>query len=295
MINYNQEIIKGKEKELVDYWENRFLHSIELAVQDISQNKAVQFVSITGPTCSGKTTTASLLVKLFEKNGIESIVLSVDDFYDITANDIAMVNFESIDAIDVKCFEKCINDIADKKTAQVPIFDFVTQTRAGYKELPYKDNRIIIIEGIQTMYPEIRNLLPSNNTKRIFIDVEKINAYGVVFDCQYVRLCRRLVRDYQFRNSSAKRTLNMWNIVTSNENKNIYPYFDLADYKISSLMPYGLNVIKNYLFDLIKYDLSDSVEEAFYNRIKQDFSNIPPMSSQFVPNDSVFREFIGQN
>ena len=131
-------------------------------------------------------------------------------------------------------------------------------------------------------------------TKRIFIDVEDAEVYGRVFDRQYIRFCRRLVRDYQFRNSPTIRTLNLWKNVIDNENENIYPFKELADYEISSLMPYGFNVMKKYLLENIKFDSSNPEEAKLLEKIKNDFNSIPEMSSVFVPSDSVYREFIGK-
>lgn len=294
MLKYNPDIEKGNEESLVNEYEKRFVESIKNVVKDICMHSLVKFVTLTGPTCSGKTTTASLLAKFFIEVGKDAIVISVDDFYGENANDSANVNFETLEAVDMDLFTECITKIINKEDSVLPVFDFVTQKRVELKPLPYKENRIIIIEGIQTLYPEIRNLLPREMTKRIFIDVEDTEAYGRIFDRQYIRFCRRLVRDYQFRNSPTIRTLNLWKNVIDNENANIYPFKDLADYQISSLMPYGFNIMKKYLLENIKFDSSNPEEAKMLEKIKNDFMNIPEMSSEFVPSDSVYREFIGK-
>lgn len=294
MLKHYQEIKKGNEESLVNEYEKRFVESIKNVVNDICRNNLVRFVTLTGPTCSGKTTTASLLAKFFIEVGKDAFVISVDDFYGENANDSANVNFETLEAVDMDLFAECITKIINKEDSVLPVFDFVTQKRVELRPLPYKENRIIIIEGIQTLYPEIRNLLPREMTKRIFIDVEDAEVYGRVFDRQYIRFCRRLVRDYQFRNSPTIRTLNLWKNVIDNENENIYPFKELADYEISSLMPYGFNVMKKYLLENIKFDSSNPEEAKLLEKIKNDFNSIPEMSSEFVPSDSVYREFIGK-
>lgn len=294
MLKYNQTEIIGNEESLVKEHENRFVDSIKKVVVDIEKDNSVRFVTLTGPTCSGKTTTASLLASFSKELGKDAVVISVDDYYGENANDKANVNFETLEAVDVELFAETINRIINKEDSVIPVFDFVTQKRVELKPLPYRENRIIIIEGIQTLYPEIRSLLPRKMTKRIFIDVEDVEVNGHVFDRQYIRFCRRLVRDYQFRNSPASRTLYLWKNVIENENANIYPFKDLADYEISSLMPYGFNVLKKYLLEDIQYNLSNPEEANLFDKISNDFKEIPSMSSEYVPSNSVYREFIGK-
>ena len=293
MVIYNKYIKPGTEKVVVSKWENRFVDSIKRIVDDICKKKSIRFVTLTGPTCAGKTTTAALLSKFFKEKGKSARVISVDDFYGEFANDRSDVNFESIEAIDMECFTDCIEKIMNKEDTKIPVFDFVTQSRSGYVDFPYEENGIVIIEGIQTLYPEIRKILPRETTKRIFIDVEKLVAYGVIFNKQYIRYCRRVVRDFQFRNSSLKRTINLLRNVAENEHDNIYPFRKLADYKVSSLMPYGINVIKDYLLNRIPYDQNDPIEMRVLKKLKEDLKKVPTMSEKFVPADSVYREFIG--
>ena len=59
-------------------------------------------------------------------------------------------------------------------------------------------------------------------------------------------------------------------------------------------MLYEFNVMKKYIFDAVKYDLSDPEELKTYNDFKLKFENIPEIPSALVPSDSVFREFIGK-
>ena len=76
----------------------------------------------------------------------------------------------------------------------------------------------------------------------------------------------------------------------SNEEKNIYPYSDGAKYTINSSMLYELNVIKKYLLEMLEY----TEETKFlYENIAEKFKNIPDFPAEYVPENSVFREFIG--
>jgi hypothetical protein len=56
-----------------------------------------------------------------------------------------------------------------------------------------------------------------------------------------------------------------------------------------------LGVIKPYLLHSIVYDMHNEQESALYQTILDEFRNIPAIPSALVPEDSVFREFIGKN
>ena len=58
-------------------------------------------------------------------------------------------------------------------------------------------------------------------------------------------------------------------------------------------MLYEINVMKSYVFD-INYDLSNENERTAFEELKKRYGNVPDMPSYFIPEDSVFREFIGK-
>ena len=82
--------------------------------------------------------------------------------------------------------------------------------------------------------------------------------------------------------------------VVENEEKNIIPNGKNADYIINSFLPYELAVIKHYLLNTISYDMTKSCERDLFETIIKEFQNIPIIPSELVPQDSVFREFIGK-
>ena len=83
-------------------------------------------VTLSGPTCSGKTTTASRFVSALRTAGRRVGVISIDDFFksqkrlkkESVERGLDKVDYDSALAIDLDLFEKCIKDIlAKKKTA----------------------------------------------------------------------------------------------------------------------------------------------------------------------------------
>jgi uridine kinase len=264
---------------------------------DVAKYDNIRFLTLAGPTCSGKTTSSYILEQEFEKRGISTKIISIDDFYrsryDIADDE--EPDFESVTAIDLPLFKKCVNRILNGKTAEIPKYDFMLGVRTKYTPHTPAENEIIIFEGIQAIYPEIIETLPKQATKSIYISVdEDVMAYGTHFDKREVRFLRRLVRDYLFRNATPGRTLELWHGVVKNEDINIIPYEGNADYIINSFLPYELGVIKPYVLHKISYDDKNEDECVLFESLKKEFQNIVEIPSHFVPIDSVFREFIGK-
>ena len=264
---------------------------------DVAKHDNIRFLTLAGPTCSGKTTSSYILEQEFEKRGISTKIISIDDFYrsryDIADDE--EPDYESITAIDLPCFKKCVDKILMGESAEIPVYDFVTGKREKYITHTPSEHEIIIFEGIQAIYPEILATLPHDVTKSIYISVdEDVLAYGANFEKREIRFLRRLVRDYLFRSATPGRTLELWEGVVKNEDKNIIPYEKNADYIINSFLSYELGVIKSFVLHKIPYDEKNSQECALHEFLQNKFQNIKEIPSQFVPSDSVFREFIGK-
>lgn len=283
-------------RSFIDNAENHYKKQVLDIADDVAKHDNIRFLTLAGPTCSGKTTSSYILEQEFEKRGISTKIISIDDFYrsryDIADDE--EPDYESITAIDLPCFKNCVDKILKGENAEIPVYDFVTGKREKYITHTPSSHEIIIFEGIQAIYPEILATLPHDVTKSIYISVdEDVMAYGTKFEKREIRFLRRLVRDYLFRSATPCRTLELWEGVVKNEDKNIIPYEKNADYIINSFLSYELGVIKQFVLYKIPYDLNDNKERALNEFLQSKFQNIMEISSQFVPSDSVFREFIG--
>lgn len=284
-------------KRFVDVCENEFKRRIEKVATDIISNKSIKIVTLTGPTCSGKTTTACLLTAFFEKNGRKARVLSVDDFYYdseyMQKNNIT--DFEGINAIDLELFRDVATNLAKGNTTFIPTFDFKERRRVALTEYTPSENDIYIIEGIQAMYPEITAILGKIGVKSIFINVDNaVEVGGNVFDKFELRLMRRTVRDYFHRASSPELTMVLWKNVRRNEDANIFPYAVRADYTINSLLPYEIFIIGKYYLEVTE---NYSAVAADYSTVENLRARLEKISNNcitvnMIPDDSVFREFI---
>lgn len=283
-------------RDFVFLCENNYKTQIIDIAKKISSDKNIKFIMLSGPSCSGKTTTASILFKELAKYGKQAEVVSIDDFYRNRIKDEPKPDFESAAAIDLEYFGKCVAELTSGREAQLPTFDFNTETRSGYHPHILAENEIIVFEGIQAMYPEILCHIPNEKRKTIYISVsEDVMAYGHYFSGRDIRFARRLVRDYKFRSSSPARTIGLWDDVVANEEKTIIPEGKKADFVINSLMLYEINVMKKYTLESINYDLNNCDELRIFEEFRKKYANIPSIPSHLIPADSVFREFIGRD
>ena len=281
----------------VESCEANFAKEITKTCDSILSDHNIKIITLCGPTCSGKTTTASLLTAAIERMGKRARVLSIDDFYNSEDHMIekGITDYESVEAIDLELLKKVVDDLVNCRKTALPTFDFKTRSRTPLTEYVPNENDIYIIEGIQAMYPEVSDILGKERVKSIYISVAKnLDICGVVFQMNEIRLVRRIVRDFFYRNSTVDDTMLMWHNVRKNEDKNIFPYSKNADHIINSLLPYEPFVISSYFMDITAGYSGSGKNYELITSLRQRLSKLTGscITSAIVPMDSVFREFI---
>ena len=103
----------GEIRDIIAASESRYDAEIMRAAEAAHNHPELRFVMLSGPTCSGKTTTAGRLIESFAAFGRRVIVISIDDFYrdnggDRTIDEDQTVDYESADAIDLEYFDECL-------------------------------------------------------------------------------------------------------------------------------------------------------------------------------------------
>ena len=101
--------------------------------EEISKDKNIKMVLITGPSSSGKTTTARKLTLFLKSRGLKPIPVSVDDFYinlkDRVLDENGEPEKEKISAIDTNLFNKKISELLEGKEVTLPRYNFVKGIR----------------------------------------------------------------------------------------------------------------------------------------------------------------------
>ncbi|KAF3430984.1 hypothetical protein FNV43_RR25714 [Rhamnella rubrinervis] len=147
------------------------------ACQSLAQkNEGIILVGVAGPSGAGKTVFTEKIV-----NFMPSVaVISMDNYND--SSRIVDGNFDDPRLTDYDTLIQNVNDLKAGKQVQVPIYDFKSSSRTGYRTVEAPSSRIVIIEGIYALSEKLRPLL----------DLRVSVTGGVHFD-----LVKRVLRDIQ--------------------------------------------------------------------------------------------------
>lgn len=299
-----QDRVFKNEKEKADFvsvCDREFDEKLDAVAKSIAATEGLKALTLSGPTCSGKTTTAKKLIECFEELNKDVHIISIDDFYldrevlnaRAEADPDIEIDYDSFDTIDFDAFCECVEEIFAYKKVHIPKYDFVSGKRVGYTEINPEDDDLFVFEGIQAIYPQVTDVLSKHSFKSLYISVaSEIECAGKIFTPNEIRFYRRLVRDFNFRSASPEFTFYLWESVRANEEKNILPYAHTADIVIDSAMPYDLNMIKPYLINVLGAlpDISKYAEEA--RKIRDKFENIEEISGEYISETSLYKEFI---
>ena len=280
--------------------EKKYKSQIEDISRDIVSRNACKIIMLAGPSASGKTTTANILADNLRKYGLNTTVLSIDDFY--LPGDLAPLDengkrdYESVHAIDIPLVRKTLVKLFADGECSIPKYLFGPSSRIDdFKTVTLGKNDLIIIEGLHALNPLFTDGLNLEGIVKIFISpggsLEKNG--NVIFNERSIRLIRRLVRDYKFREASPQLTLSMWNSVVEAESIYIDPFISVSDYYISTLHPYEVCMTGKQAYTLLNMIDDDSE----YYQIAADLLNklkcFNLMECTDVPYDSLLREFLG--
>ena len=293
----------GRIRELIRV--NEALHEKRYSqVADMVCQRGAKAVMLAGPSSSGKTTSANRLATQLRVHGKKPILMSLDDYYidrdQILPGPDGKVDLEHINTIDTDLFREHMGRILIGEEVELPTFNFKTGKREwnGHKMKLHKDS-VIIVEGLHGLNPV---MLPDNVDRNLIFRLYVSPLLPLNLDnhnripTSYLRLLRRIVRDFETRNSSVQRTLSMWDSVRAGERRWIFPFQEHADVIFNSSTLYELAVLKKHIFPLLTavqpedecYDEVRSIVKILNYVVEADVDDeIPPTS--------LVREFIGGN
>ena len=293
----------GRIRELIRV--NEALHEKRYSqIADQVCRRGARVVMLAGPSSSGKTTSAHRLATQLRVYGKKPILMSLDDYY-IDRDKIApgpdgKLDLEHINTLDTDLFRQDIHSLLDGEEVSLPTFNFLTGRREwrGHT-LRLNPGSVVIVEGLHGLNPL---MLPGNVDKNLIFRMYVSPLLPLNLDdhnripTSYLRLLRRIVRDYETRGSSVQRTLDMWDSVRQGEKRWIFPYQENADVIFNSSTLYELAVLKKHIFPLLT---AVEPEEECYDEVR----NIVKVLSYIqeadvddeIPPTSLVREFIGGN
>ncbi|MCR5490849.1 MAG: nucleoside kinase [Bacilli bacterium] len=276
---------------------NRMLCELgQLIEDDIDE---ISLICIAGPSSSGKTTFANRLRIELLSRGINPIRISLDDYYlekdKIPLDEDGKPDLESIDALNIDLFNQNMVSLINGEEVQLPRFDFQSGKSVPGRVLKVGKNEPIIIEGIHALNDRMTLDIPKSAKFKIFISPQaqiNLDDHNPV-SLTDLRLIRRIVRDFKFRNASAEETINMWPSVRRGEFKWIYDTQEGSDYVYNSMLSYELPVMKKYAVPLLNAIDRESPCFPTAERLLRMLKFFIDMDDEWVPSNSLMREFIG--
>jgi uridine kinase len=275
----------------------------EIADRIYEKRDRVKMVLIAGPSSSGKTTSAKRLAIQLTVMGIEPVAISLDNYYVGTdktpLDENGQPDYECLEALDVSLLNEQLLSLLDGKEITLPIYDFKNGRRKekGGRRIHLERRTMLILEGIHGLNDELTPRIDRAAKFKLYVSALtqlNLDDHNRIPTSDN-RLLRRMVRDYQFRGMSAAGTIAMWPAVQQGERKHIFPFQNSADIAFNSALDYELPVLKYYadpLLRLVKPTQDEYAEAVRLLTFLQNFAPIPP---QFVPGQSILREFIGES
>ena len=300
VVKINEHIKKDGVIDFIELCESKHNQMLcELGDEIMKNIDDIRLICVAGPSSSGKTTFANRLRIELLSRGLSPIRISLDDYYlpreEVPKDKNGDCDFESIEALDIELFNKNMLDLINGEEVQLPKFDFKQGKRVQGRKLKVGPLEPIIIEGIHALNDRMTSLISRNQKFKIFIapqaQINLDNTYPI--STVDLRLLRRLVRDFKFRNSTAEETLSMWPSVRRGEFKWIYETQEGTDFVFNSMLLYELCVMKKYAQPLLEKVDPESIYFPVAERLLRMLKYFDDMPDEWVPCNSLMREFIG--
>ena len=314
--NINNYIKEERFEELIRISEEKIRLQFETLLKLIrvkdepSQDALTDLLMVTGPSSSGKTTTANLLAKYLSEDGYNCTVISLDDYYyDIEKTHRIQIekgivpegstdfDYETIEAIDVQYFREQMKEYTEGRSIRLPKFDFTVGKRInGDRMIESTQKDMIIVEGIHAFNPILTEGLNFNTSLKIYICpfdsyVSEYEGKSYLIEPHQIRFMRRAIRDGVHRASPLDKTMDMWRGVRRGEKNYMEPLIPYTDVFFNSSHEYEIAYLKKKILQMAgsggKSDQERLAEiirpeplRAFLG--KDDFA---------IPEDSLFGEF----
>lgn len=300
-LEYINDLAKNDPAELVRRSEERFDNILNDTVSRIANDGGREIVMLAGPSASGKTTTANKIAAKCTARGMQTYVVSLDDFYldreKIPLDESGKPDFETVYALDLPKLTETMRLLLSGTQTELPIFDFTTGKRSEeVRTVTLGARDVVVVEGLHALNPLITDSLPQKNLLKIYISVSSriYNERGkIILNKRNLRFLRRMTRDYLFRASTVENTYDLWENVRKGEDKYLFPYRNRADIKINSVHLSAPCVFRDTCLQMLKSADLSGKQKKDADELAAALRLFVPISASFVPKDSLLREFIG--
>ena len=145
---------------------NETFHDRKIAdmASEILANKKIRVVTIAGPSSSGKTTLSKKMELQLKTGGVETLAISLDNYYigraNVPLDENGEKDFETIEALDLELLNKNLEELIKGEETELPLYDFFTGERKNeVQKAKLSKDGIIIIEGIHGLNDRLTSCL----------------------------------------------------------------------------------------------------------------------------------------
>ena len=286
--------------KIAEAFHERKFAEVADAIQEAHRTRGVRMVLISGPSSSGKTTSAKRLGLQLGVLGLRPVMISLDDYFvereKTPRDENGQYDYEALEAIDLELFNDHLHRLLQGQSVDIPRYDFITGRRTQHDTpLTLDERSILIIEGIHGLNPRLTPSVPDAVKFKIYIScftsvaMDNLSRIATTDN----RLLRRLTRDYRQRGADALQTLSRWASVRRGEERHIFPYQENADVMFNSSLFYEISALRPFAEKILR-EVPDTVPEFDEARRMLKFlDNFIPIPSDEIPPTSILREFIG--
>jgi len=286
--------------QLAEAFHERKFARVADTIREANLSRGTRMVLISGPSSSGKTTSAKRLGIQLGVLGLKPVMISLDDYFvereKTPRDENGDYDFEALEAIDLELFNDHLRRLTAGQSVDIPRYDFITGRRMWHHHpLTLDERSILIVEGIHGLNPRLTPSIPDAQKLRIYIScftsvaMDDLSRIATTDN----RLLRRLVRDYTQRGYDATATLSRWASVRRGEEKHIFPYQENADVMLNSSLFYEISVLRPYAEKILR-EVPDTIPEYDEaRRMLRFLDRFIPVPPDEIPPTSILREFIG--
>jgi uridine kinase len=300
----NDVITSGELPEFIKIAEAYQAKSISrIADNIVSHPLKPRVIFLSGPTSSGKTTSANRLaieLKVLRKN---VLILSMDNFYlaheRIPDDPVTrMKNFEQITALDLELFRQTVNTLLEGKPVNLPKYHFDGRGPIPEQKLTtITPDTYLIIEGIHGLNPELWQQELDVDSYRLYVSALINPQHSRPPALLHLRPPADTPPGARSPSSGAM-TLTTpstrWPDVMQNEFTSIFPFQESAQAIFNSALIYEIAVFAHYAPAILKPELAENEKiREEVNRLNRILSLLIPIDPKDIPPTSILREFIG--
>ncbi len=287
-------------EQLAEFSEQSYRQRVAYAAEKVRRSGA-KIVMLTGPSASGKTTSAHCLAKALQQQGTPAQVVSLDNFFKGAEFYPKMpdgtLDYENPDTLDLLLIKQCLKDLSQTGKTTLPVYDFTQEKRSAEVEPIDLQGGVCIVEGIHALNPELTELVEGSEVYRVYAGLREeycIDGRRVI-NTQDIRLCRRTLRDAATRGRSPAKTLAMWDRVLDGETRYIKGFKTTADFLLDTSFTYELGLISNLLEVVRRQFTLEGHNAELWDETARRFEHVAPLKLELLPPDSMLREFYGGN